>query len=177
MDMQTSKRNTNKVIKMKTVENEIIIRKALLKDFQQLTDLEYSFIVGGSKLLPKFEKLDYKTKQKLKKHVKQTIRERKSIFFIAAINHEIIGFIEGAIQKRQSFYKQKTIGRALNFTVKKRFRGKGTGKKLFQKLSAWFKKRKVAYIELHAIKNKKKLEKMYKKWGLLPVETIFRKPL
>lgn len=161
----------------KTLTKKTIIRKAALKDLQQLTELEYSFIVGGSKLLPKFEKLDYNAKQKLEKHLKQTIRERNSIFFIAAANHTIIGFIEGKIQKRQSFYKQKTIGRVLNFTVEKRFREKGIGKHLFQKLLAWFKKRKVAFIELHALKNKKGLKLMYKKWGFQATETIFQKPL
>lgn len=156
---------------------KIIIRKAALKDLQQLLDIQYSFIVEGSELLPKFEKLDTNPKQKLKKHLKRAIVERNSFISIALQDKKIIGLIGGTIQKRQPFYKQKTIGRVRDFTVKEKFRGKGTGKKLFQKLLDWFKKRKVAYIELHAIKNKKKLEKMYKKWGLLPVETIFRKPL
>lgn len=156
---------------------EIVVRKAAMKDSQQLTDLAYSFIAGGSNLLPLFEKLDRDARKKLGAQIKRKIRGHNSIFVIALRGQKIIGFIEGAIQKRQSYYKQKTIGRVLNFTVEKRFRGKGTGKRLFQKLLEWFKKKKVAYFELHALNDQKGLKRMYEKWGFLAVETIFRKPL
>lgn len=148
-----------------------------MEDLGQLAELKYGFAVGGSKLLPKFEKMGPNAEKKIKETVKKAILGKNSAFFIAVQNRQIIGFIEGAIQKRPSQYAQKRFGLVCNFMVEKRFQKKGIGKKMFKKLENWFQKQKAAYIELHAVKNKKKLSQMYPKWGFQAVETIFRKTI
>jgi len=151
---------------------KVKIRKANRSDWGQLFDLWYSFIRGGERLEPWFEELKPNAKQKAEKHFNSLLRDKKTVFFLAVCNKKIVGFISGDIRKTTSFYAKRQCGKISNFMVKKEFRSKGIGKKLFQGLQRWFKTKKARYIELNMLQKQTQLKKLYQKWGFHAISCV-----
>ncbi len=120
-------------------------------------------LVGLQQELWKFEsqfnkefKVNKSSGRHLIKWLKNMTKNSKSICFVAKENKKIIGFVTGWIYtKQRTLYRHWKIGYGCDVYVQPKFRGRGLGRLLMQKLIGWFKQQGVRYIEIEIYQKNK----------------------
>ena len=101
-----------------------------------------------------------------KSYFKKRISGKNSFIFVAEDKGKIIGYLCGAV--RDCPYDYRIIPKYAeleNMLVDKKFRGKGTGKKMVEEFLKWCKEKKADVVSVNAsIQNKNGIE-FYRKMG------------
>jgi len=141
----------------------MIIRKATIEDFEKLKDI---------KLESKKDEMTYSNSLKpLSKTIdiyfeyfKAELRKKNSSVFIAE-DKKPIGIIIATYFQPLRISKFTRKGYVSNLYVKKKYRNKGTGKKLLDISLKWLKENNVKYISLEIHLENKKALKFYRDLG------------
>lgn len=139
------------------------IRKATIKDFEQIKKIRTEFYLHQTKL----DNLNEPNwiKRGLGIATSKALKSKRHIFFIAEDKGKIIGYCSGVIDKLPRWLKLKKKGHLYNVFVKKEYRKKGIGKKLMFSVIDWFKQNKISWIQILVYSKNKNAYKIYKKLG------------
>ena len=88
----------------------------------------------------------------VKKELLKEIRERKSVYLVAEVSNNIVGYAYGSFDdSRNSFFDIPITGVANALVVRKKYQGKGIASLLVKERDKWFKKKgcKVVYLEVY----------------------------
>jgi len=149
----------------------IKIRTLRKNDEKQLLDLAIYFFkkeqrgkIASKKLLPLIEYKDYDKhlKEDVKRYMK--LNPREAIIFVAEDNKKLIGYIYGRIEKRPIMVLNK-CGIIEDWFMKEKYRGKGIGEMLWDKLIRWFKSKKCNCLKTDAYLTNKLAIDIYHKLG------------
>ncbi|HIE44061.1 MAG TPA: GNAT family N-acetyltransferase [Candidatus Omnitrophica bacterium] len=97
--------------------------------------------------------------EKKKRHIEQDIRSNPGGIWIAELEGEVVGYITTQLDYRIR------IGYIPNLAVKKGFRGKGIGKKLFSTAFNYLKKCGMEYVRIETLEQNIVASKFYPKKG------------
>ncbi len=147
-------------------EKPITIRKATMKDFEELFRL---------RLLSKKEELSYastlkplsKSKHYYHEYLKLDLTKPDRILFVAEENKKIVGAILGKFftPLRISKYHKAGKGHISNLYVDKEHRKKGVANRLVRKVLKWLKENKVPHASLEIHLDNKSAQNLYHKVG------------
>jgi len=161
----------------------IKIRSLQKSDEKQLSDLTIQFHkkyqrgkIVLRKLLPLIEYKDYEKRlqQDVKKYMK--LDPREAIIFVAEDEKELIGYIYGRLEKRSKMVINK-CGIIEDWFVKEKYRGKGIGEMLWDKLIRWFKNKKCNCLKTDAYLTNKLAINIYHKLGFIDEKIVMWKRL
>ena len=142
----------------------VTIRKATLKDYAQLKEMQTTFLFEEYKRFDKDINKKY-PKTHMPRRIRKNLRSKKVVYFIALDKEKAVGFIGGEIEKAHAFWRFKKVGYLFQLYIIPSYRRKGLGKKLTKTILNWFKKRKIKWIKLHVYSNNPKAHSLYKKLG------------
>jgi ribosomal protein S18 acetylase RimI-like enzyme len=141
------------------------IRKATKRDLDGIVELEYLLHIEHITE----HGVDFKLRKNFKSIHKRFLSEKmkggKNAFFVAHSGNELVGHISGCLDEDPPIFVDRKKGQLKTFYVKKEFRGKGLGKKLFAKLRKWFEQKKVPSIRLAVAKRNLTTKRIYKSLG------------
>ncbi|MFC1697152.1 GNAT family N-acetyltransferase [Nanoarchaeota archaeon] len=148
----------------------MIIRKAKIKDLNQICILAKDFDVTVNSYAPKEFKFMRQKNRPVNKNLKEILlkdmRKRNSLLLVAEEDNILKGYIYGSVNKKQKLllFKFIKIGLIEDLAVKKEFRNKGIASILYKELIKWFKNQKCKVIELQVLKQNPALN-IYHHWG------------
>lgn len=151
------------------------IRKATIKDFEQIKKNRAEFYLGETEI-DELSDPDW-VKFGMGIATAKALRSKNHVFFVAEDKGSIVGYCSGQIEKTPTWIKHKKRGHLYNLFLKKKYRGKGTGKKLIISVINWFKKNKISWIMVLAYSKNKKAQSIYKKMGFSEYIINFNKIL
>lgn len=123
------------------------IREASRKDVKQINSLnqqlnEYHLKFDDYyKLRPNLE--DITTK-----YFENIITSEDSILLVAEDNKSVVGYIVGKVGVRPPVYEVDKRGLLSEMYVLEKYRGRGVGRELTERMISWFKERSIKYVEL-----------------------------
>jgi len=132
------------------------VRKARSEEIGQIADLQQGLMFREKKIDPTYFDLSKHAKEGFVEFAKKKIENRKSRLLVAIIDDKIVGYILGWIKERPPVFRLKKIGYISDCFVVKKFRRKGIGEKLTQKMLTWFKTKRLNHVEL-VVTSKNKL--------------------
>jgi ribosomal protein S18 acetylase RimI-like enzyme len=135
---------------MKEVKEKLTIRKATMRDFDEIDSLSDELLGSPIGIRKKF--------------LKKALNSKNYLCLIAELNKEIVGFID--MWAFPDISHGAYLAQIQNLVVAKKFRGRGIGTKLVKEVIKFFKKKK--YHELHVWTEKENYNaiKLYKQLGL-----------
>lgn len=90
-------------------------------------------------------------------------KQRK--WFLAEAGGKVVGFIDGKIEKKDAFFRERKRGAIYHLFIDEEYRNKGIGTELVKALVSWFRKNKIKTIELDVSQKNKTAVKLYEKIG------------
>jgi len=151
----------------------IIIRKAKLKDINQILNFEKEILDYASNILNEFNPkalVDISLRDDFEKilfdYIRGRIFSKNDTIFIAELHGEVIGHMIISVKKNFPIFKMKNYGRINTVFIKKEFRGKNISSKLKDEAINWFKKKGIDRVSLNVDPNNKRAINAYKAWGL-----------
>ncbi len=145
------------------------VRRAMEQDIEAIAKVYLEYERAAVRLLPdKYKSLRDKKKPVIK-HVKlallKDICRRDSVFFVMEHEEKVVGYIFGEIRddSHPLFQKPKT-GELNDIAVLGDHQGKGVGRKLWDELSDWFRKKGCRFVTLSVNPNNQ-AKRVYEKWG------------
>jgi ribosomal protein S18 acetylase RimI-like enzyme len=123
------------------------IRKAKLKDIQQISDLAVNLLKYHTDFDPYFS-LASNAMEIYYKHFRRCVYSKNKLLLVAEEDNKIIGFALGELGYRPPVFAIRKIGFISDVFVDKDFRKSGIGKIFLNELCQWFKKNGLRYIEL-----------------------------
>jgi len=140
------------------------IQKATEKDIEELSILmrqedvcEHSF--DSSVLIPSMKET--------KENIKESFKDKSTIFFVAKTREDILGTISISIDKRGN----KKIGRIQDIIIDEKHRRKGIGKELVKKAEGYFKNRKCIKMQSFVREKNINSQNFWKKQGFFLEKT------
>jgi ribosomal protein S18 acetylase RimI-like enzyme len=148
-----------------------LIRRATSSDIEKLVELRILLQrhCEDSNLLIWHMTPDGKTL--LREKIKNELADKKRLTLIAEMNGEIIGFIQGEVERRAE-YMPTTVGSISTAYVVRKFRRKGVGETLVKRLCEFFSSEGVEDVTLRYIIGNREAEGFWKKLGFQPVITV-----
>ena len=89
-------------------------------------------------------------------HIKSSMKKNIYVAFIAEENKEVVGIIQGIIEKGYFVYDVERVGHIQTVYVKKKYRRKGVLKALMKEILKWFKSKNITWIDHYT--HKKNIE-------------------
>ena len=178
------KNNDEKIIKIQKHANKkenvkkMKIRKATKKDAGEIAKLWVEFekyqdtLWKGEKkkLNDVFEKTKPNVLKLLEKEILSHLKLKTSVYFIAEVDKEIIGYLSVSIQKSFQIHKLEKTGRLHYAYIKKEYRRQGIFTLLLGKAKKWFKQKGIKYWTLSVSAINPSLRKAYQKLGFMDKE-------
>jgi GNAT superfamily N-acetyltransferase len=137
----------------------MIIRKAKSSDidgvyevFLELAKVEDNSASEIAPFVRAIRKRRKSFEKDIKKELLKSVRENKSIYLIAELNNEVVGYAYGSFDdSKNEFFDAPATGIANALVVKGKYQGKGIALKLAKERDVWFKKKgcKVVYLEVY----------------------------
>jgi len=154
----------------------MIVRKAKIKDADNITNLNYLLMKYHEKL-DKYYNINKDHSKICSKYVKKLIRSKNALVLVAEVNGKIVGTMYGSIKKRPPVMKVKKFGHLGDAFILKKYRKRGIGGKLTKELMKWFKSKRVEFVELEVdVRNKIGL-KSWKRLGFKSFMIKMKKPV
>lgn len=160
---------------MDSLLNDLIIRKAKKNDFAAIVELAVQLYKTEQPFDNNIKDGYYHT-DKGKSELLKKIRSRKTIFLVATINNNIVGYITGYIYERDEVYINK-VAYLDQICVDINYKSKGIGTRLIDEFSNVVKKKKVKYIKLNAFEKNTPAVNLYNKMGFNEYSIFYIKKL
>lgn len=142
----------------------MIIRKAKIKDLDQIVKLAVEFEKYHEKLDPYFTYAK-DSDETYKKNVKRGIYSSKRLLLVAEENKKIVGYSLGKISTRSPIFKIREIGVIIDMFFSEGYRRKGLAKLFLKEMFDWFKGKKIKHVELYVVSNNEIGKNAWKKYG------------
>ncbi len=123
------------------------IRKAIDNDIEAIVFLN-SQLADYHRKIDDYYKTGKQVSKAFKNYLQQIINSKNHLILIAQNDNLAIGYFIGEISPAKPFLTPEKTGRISDAFVVEKYRGRGLGEKLFDKMLQWFDKHNVAYIEL-----------------------------
>ena len=96
------------------------------------------------------------------------------LFLVASHEDEVIGYIVGEVEARNTCQETRLLGHIMNVAVKKPYRRRGLGTLLMDEIEARFikEKAKMAYLEVR--ESNKEAQELYSKRGYMFINKVER---
>ena len=119
------------------------------KDVKGVIELQKELMEYHSKI-DEIYRSDNKAVESFRRWFKRSIKNEKTMVVVAKTDDgKIVGYFMGIVYKPRPEINAKRAGFITNAYVKSEHRGTGLGKKMFEELLVWFKKKKAEFIELN----------------------------
>lgn len=143
----------------------MIVREANKKDIKPLNNLFYESMKEINRLYDDNGNIDLKN---VKKYLKsgnfcRIFKQRK--WFLAEENEKIFGFIDGKIEKKDLFFRERKVGAIYHLFVEKKYRNMGIGAALVKTFVGWLKDEGIKIIELDVSPRNKSAKILYENLG------------
>lgn len=142
---------------------KIRIRKATVRDFEQLRDLKREFYLFEGKM-DHLSRKDY-AYNGLPQHLGKSLRSKNVAYFVAEKNKEIIGYAGAQIEKCPAWKLSKKRVHIFNIFMKKPYRKKGIGRKLVHASAKWAKSKGIKQLVLYTYWWNQRAKKLYDDLG------------
>ena len=157
---------------------EITFRKLKERDWPEIARLSEEFREYNLKLIRDFDRSHAFFEHPFTKKDFFKILRRKDKLYIAAIHRDrIVGFAYAQTAAASKVDKSKTVGWLSEIFITKAYRRKGVGDKIWDEILAWFKLKKVSFLQLNVFCNNERAVEVYKKWGFKPYTMIMSRKL
>lgn len=150
----------------------MILRKAKVSDVEQVYDILLEMISSEDKAASKSSKElmksrikrnDFKTSAE--KELIREFREKNSLYLLAEINSEIVGYVRASMKEQKDpFFNTIKIGFLDALAVKKNNSGKGIASALNKEAEKWLKEQGCTQIRLEVFNENPAID-IYKKWN------------
>ncbi|WP_217587461.1 GNAT family N-acetyltransferase [Lentibacillus saliphilus] len=139
----------------------MIIRPIAVSDAKQFLELSKKIDASGFMLYEPGERET--TVEQQRKSIERILSEKKSIFFVAEVEGEIVGFIAalGGTLKRNQHSAYLVLG------ILEAYQGRGIATQLFHQVFEWAKEIDISRLELTVIKDNIKALNLYRKMGFI----------
>jgi len=148
----------------------LLVRRATYSDVEKLTELGILLQQHSEKSNSLIWRITAEGKALLREKVENELVDAKRHTFVAEMNGEIIGFIQGEVEKRTDYFP-RTVGSISTAYVVGNFRRKGVGRMLVKRLCEFFSSEGVEDVTLRYIIGNKEAERFWEKLGFQPVIT------
>lgn len=162
----------------------IKIRKAGLKDVESVVSLWKEFMKEHDgivlKVTPKLKQILTRKKEATKifrKFVKDNIRSKNGMVFVAETNQVSIGYSLVLIKDNVRVYHISKIGYISDLFVKKKYRSGGISSKFKYEAIKWFRKKGIKHISIAVHKENKLAYSIYKNWGFIDYHVELRRKI
>ncbi|MFQ6129338.1 MAG: GNAT family N-acetyltransferase [Candidatus Hadarchaeaceae archaeon] len=153
------------------------IRKVKPEEVSQIADLQQGLMLREKKIDPTYFDISKYAKKRFVEFAKKKIENRNSRLLVAIVDDKIVAYILGWVKERPPVLKLKTIGYISDCFVMKKFRRKGIGEKLVQRMLAWFKTKKLSHAELIVTSRNKLGLSVWKDLGFKEYRKIMRRKI
>ena len=158
--------------KLNNLNVEIVIRKATIKDIEQIYEVCLDMVNSEDKSARKIGGylLDIRNRRKdfvssSKRELLREIKEKNTVYLVAQAGNIIVGYARGEfLAKKDPFFKPIKIGYLHALVVLNKWRSYGIASKLNSELEKWFRKKKCSQIHLEVFENNDAI-KIYENWG------------
>jgi GNAT superfamily N-acetyltransferase len=155
---------------------KIKIQKAKLSDLNDLMHLTKKLMKFEEKHDPHYStSADFE--RTYKAYLKKKLKSRNFVVLKAVCNGKIVGEIIGEIQEKLPYRKLKKFGYIERLFVAEPYRNTRIATKLVEKLSNWFKRKRIRHMEVVAISKNKDAIRFYKKRGFSEIHRKFMLPV
>jgi len=153
---------------------KIKIRKATVRDFEQLRDLRRDFYLFESKK-DKLCRKEY-AYNGMPQSLARNLRSKKIAYFVAEKDKELVGYIGAQIEKMPAFKVPKKRVHLFNLYMKEDYRSKGIGKKLIAEGNKWARSKGIKLVMLYVYWWNTKARKLYNNLGFKDYVHMMVKP-
>lgn len=156
----------------------IQIRRATLKDLKNVQDLNLALFEKEIKDFDPSLDLGWTFSKAGTKYFKWRITDKAyGGIWVAFDKGEMIGYLSGGITKAENYRKLPRMAELENTFVKKEYRSKGIGQKLFKEFTRWCKVHKVKMLRVEASAQNKKAIAFYRKSGFKDYNIILERKI
>ncbi len=141
----------------------MIIRKAKIKDFDQILKLQLELEDAECKFDSNLIERCYSTKEG-KKRLKERIKNKNQVFLVAESNNNILGFIDGRMMDEAIWYKEK-VGILEHICVRKENRRENVASNLLKEFEHEIINKGAIYIQILAFPKNIPAISLYNKHG------------
>jgi len=153
------------------------IRKARPEEIGQIADLQRELMLHGKKIDPTYYDMSKHARKRFVEFAKKKIENRDSRLLVAIVDDKTVGYILGWVKERPPVFKLKKVGYISDCFVIKKFRRKGIGEKLTQRMLTWFGTKKLNHVELVVISRNKLGLTAWKNLGFEEYRKIMRRKI
>lgn len=142
------------------------IRKTTKKDMATLKKLFYESMKEINRLYDDNGNIDLKNVRKYlnkRGNFNKIFKQRK--WFLAEEDGGIVGFIDGKIEKKDLFFRERKVGAIYHLFIEKDYRNRGIGTELIKVFVGWLKANKIKFVELNVSPRNGTAIKFYEKMG------------
>jgi len=147
------------------MKDDFIIRKANIKDLEDILRLNYQLFQREYKKFDKSLDLNWTYSKKGKKCFKERIAKRDGFVEVVENKNKIIGYLCGGISERLFYRKKAKYAELESILIESKFRGKSLGTKLTKDFIDWCKRNKVDYVSVNAFAKNELSLNLYRKFG------------
>ena len=157
------------------IKLQMEIRKATFNDFEKILSLNKDLFLFEKKFTDTFNE-DWSYTNQGKEYFARKIANSNSIFFVAEIDENIVGYILGYIDS----YPVRNINPIVmldNLFISENYRRKGIGSKLFQEFLKVAKDNGAKRLQVKTYSKNKEAIEFYKKQGFYELELVMEHDL
>lgn len=140
---------------------DIFIRKAKTEDFDSILSLANQ-LYKAEQPFDKNIKDGYYNTEKGRKGLLKDIKARKKLFFVAVLDNNIVGFVDGFIINKEDVYIEK-IAYLDRISVDSKYKNKGIDSQLLNHFTCAVRDKGAKHIKLNAFKNNIPAISLYEK--------------
>ncbi len=149
------------------------IRKATLKDFEQLKKLRAEFFLLEAST-DKYVNKEW-VKRGLPIALGKSLRNKDEIHLVAEENKQLVGYAASEIIKNPGWATYKKQGHLYNLYITPEHQKEGIGTKLLEKSLEWFKEKKIQDLKIMSYVENARARKLYNKYGFKDYLLILKK--
>ncbi len=148
------------------MSENVIIRKGRIADWKDAFEIWLQLVDYHRELAdrPGFDLAD-DVEEQYRMMFSKHIRSRKSAIYIAERNGDVVGVVQGTIEKRMPLLKVKEQAMVEELAVREGERGKGIGKMLLDRFLEWTEEKDQEFAILYVIPENEPALKLYERTG------------
>lgn len=146
----------------------LIIRRAKEGELKIIQELNHQLFLHDEKFAGQFLNMNWSFEKVGEDYFKKRIEGEEGVCLVAEVDGEIVGYLAGGIIKTYSYRTVKKMSELENMLIKKEFRGRKIGERLFGEFAKWSKLQGAERIKVSAASENIRAINFYKKIEFTP---------